>query len=75
MPPSKKKHKKNKKDSQLVLRVNKDERDLFVELCDELDTSASREIRRFMKEFIAEHEEEDVVAETPSEPVVTSSSD
>ncbi len=76
MSPSKKKHKKNKKDSQLVLRVNKDERDLFVELCDELDTSASREIRRFMKEFIAEHEEkEDVVSETLSEPIIASSND
>ncbi|MFC7290097.1 hypothetical protein [Hirschia litorea] len=62
MSPSKKKSKKNKKDSQLVLRVNKDERDLFVELCDDLDTSASREIRRFMKEFIAEHTEEEIEA-------------
>ena len=59
MTPGKKKNKKNKKDSQLVLRVNKEERDAFVELCEDLDTSASREIRRFMKEFIAEHAEEE----------------
>jgi ribosomal protein S3AE len=50
--------KKNKKDSQLVLRVNKEERDLFVELCEDMDTSASREIRRFMKEFIKKHASE-----------------
>ena len=49
-----KKEKKKKKDSQLVIRVTADERDDFVSLCDALDTSASREIRRFMKRFIDE---------------------
>jgi len=50
-----KKVKKNKKkDSQLVIRVSADEREAFVSLCDTLDTSASREIRRFMKRFVAE---------------------
>ena len=50
-----KKDKKNKKkDSQLVIRVSADERDAFVSLCDSLDTSASREIRRFMKRFVAD---------------------
>ncbi|ACT59730.1 hypothetical protein [Hirschia baltica] len=68
MPHHKKKHKKVKKDSQLVLRVNKDERDAFVELCEEMDTSASREIRRFMKEFILEHTEEDEVEIVASPP-------
>ncbi|MGD9862337.1 MAG: hypothetical protein AB7S99_03900 [Pseudodonghicola sp.] len=41
-----------KKDSQLVLRLDKGERDAFVELCKELDTSAAREIRRFIREFM-----------------------
>ncbi|WP_131726314.1 hypothetical protein [Ruegeria denitrificans] len=45
-----------KKNSQLVLRLDKDERDAFVELCRELDTSAAREIRRFIREFMKEHE-------------------
>lgn len=54
-----KKSKKNKKDSQLVIRINKEERDEFIALCEELDTSASREIRRFMKRFISEHGEAD----------------
>ena len=52
-----KKSRKTKKDSQLVIRINKEERDEFIALCEELDTSASREIRRFMKRFINEHGE------------------
>ncbi len=45
--------KKNKsKDSQLVIRINQKERDDFVSLCDELDTSAAREIRRFIRDFV-----------------------
>ncbi|WP_171177861.1 MULTISPECIES: hypothetical protein [unclassified Ruegeria] len=48
----------NKKNSQLVLRLDKDERDAFVELCKELDTSAAREIRRFIRGFMKEHAED-----------------
>lgn len=44
-----------KKNSQLVLRLDKDERDAFVELCKELDTSAAREIRRFIRGFMKEN--------------------
>ncbi|CAM3565063.1 hypothetical protein VA7868_00014 [Vibrio aerogenes CECT 7868] len=51
----KRKKASNKKDSQLVLRINRHERDLFVELCEELDTSAAREIRKFIKHFIDQH--------------------
>ncbi len=50
-----KNRKKNKKDSQLIIRISKDERKEFVDLCDDLDTSAAREIRRFIKEFLNEH--------------------
>jgi hypothetical protein len=45
--------KKQKKSSQLVLRVDKAERDAFVSLCEALDTSAAREIRRFMRTWVA----------------------
>lgn len=55
MGEDKKRQRKSKKDSQLVIRINKEERDSFVELCDELDTSAAREIRRFIKGFILNH--------------------
>ncbi|WP_411816451.1 hypothetical protein [Hyphococcus sp. DH-69] len=48
--------KANKKDSQLVIRINRKDRDRFIELCDEMDTSAAREIRRFIKGFLAEQE-------------------
>lgn len=50
-------NKKSKpKNSQLVIRINNEERDRFVELCDELDTSAAREIRCFIRSFLAEHD-------------------
>ena len=51
------KKKKRKKDSQLIIRINGKERDEFIELCEELDTSAAREIRKFIRKFLAEHEE------------------
>lgn len=48
--------KKSTKDSQLVVRLNRADRDRFIALCDELDTSAAREVRRFIKAFLREHE-------------------
>ena len=59
MSETKKNRKNKKKDSQLVIRINGEERDQFVSLCDELDTSAAREIRRFIKSFIATNKETD----------------
>jgi len=56
MMPSEKKKKKN---SQLIIRINQQERDAFVSLCDELDTSAAREVRRFIRSFLAEHQTAD----------------
>ncbi|WP_298937017.1 hypothetical protein [uncultured Ruegeria sp.] len=47
-----------KKNSQLVLRLDKDERDAFVDLCKNLDTSAAREIRRFIRSFMKENAED-----------------
>ena len=55
MPGGKAKKKSSKKDSQLVIRVRAEEREAFVELCDKMDTSASREIRGFMKRFVTKH--------------------
>jgi hypothetical protein len=43
------------KGSQLVIRIDKAERAAFVSLCEELDTSAAREIRRFMRGFVRAH--------------------
>jgi len=52
MSEEKKRQKKNKKDSQLVIRINGEERDSFVSLCEDLDSSAAREIRKFIRKFI-----------------------
>ncbi len=51
--------KKSKKDSQLVIRINSAERDQFVDLCDELDSSAAREIRGFIREFLRNNKRPD----------------
>ena len=47
---------KKKKNAQLVLRLNKELRDRFVEACQDLDTSAAREVRRFIKKFLRRYE-------------------
>ena len=57
-PKMRKKQKSSKKDAQLLIRINSEERDQFIDLCDELDTSAAREIRRFIRSFIQKHENE-----------------
>tara|TARA_A100001011_G_C14257487_1_gene820727 strand:+ start:930 stop:1118 length:189 start_codon:yes stop_codon:yes gene_type:complete len=41
-----------RKDSTLLIKVNKEEKKKFIALCELNDSSASREIRRFMKEYI-----------------------
>ena len=50
-----KKTKASKKDGQLLIRINSAERDEFVSLCDELDTSAARELRKFIRNFVKYH--------------------
>ena len=56
MTAKKNKKKPKQKDSQLVIRINQKERDEFVALCEEIDTSAAREIRRFIRSFVSKHE-------------------
>ena len=56
MTTDKKRKKINQKDSQLVIRIKGSEKDQFVELCDHLDTSAAREIRRFIRGFLKENQ-------------------
>ncbi|WP_199877908.1 hypothetical protein [Salinivibrio sp. MA427] len=50
------KKEKVKKDSQLLIRINREQRDAFLQTCDDLDTSAAREVRRFIKQFLKDHE-------------------
>ncbi|MFT6991321.1 MAG: hypothetical protein ACJASL_003308 [Paraglaciecola sp.] len=47
-----------KKDSQLVIRINGEERDEFVSLCEDLDSSAARELRKFIRRFMDDHKPE-----------------
>jgi len=49
------KKKAGKKNSQLILRLNKNERDAFIALCKDMDTSAAREIRGFIRNFVKKH--------------------
>ena len=51
-----KKNRKPKKNAQLVLRLNKDLRDRFIDACQDVDTSAAREVRRFIKRFLKRYE-------------------
>lgn len=48
----KKKKEPKKKNAQLVLRLEKNLRDDFIEACQDLDTSAAREVRKFIKRFL-----------------------
>ncbi|QQA44142.1 hypothetical protein [Pelagovum pacificum] len=47
--------KAGKKDSQLILRLDKEERDEFIKLCKKMDTSAAREIRAFIRKFLKDN--------------------
>jgi hypothetical protein len=55
MAVGEKKRKVKKKDSQLIVRINSEEREEFINLCEHLDTSAAREIRHFIRDFIKKH--------------------
>lgn len=51
----KKKKSKSAKDEEakLVVRIEAGLRDAFIEACQEIDTTASREIRQFIRDFLA----------------------
>jgi hypothetical protein len=59
MQKSEKREKQHKKDSQLIIRIKSEERDQFVSLCEELDTSAAREVRHFIRDFLKKHQPKD----------------
>lgn len=50
------KDKKKNKDAQLVLRLEGELRDQFVRACKDMDTTAAREIRRYIKRFLKRYE-------------------
>lgn len=49
------KKKGQNEEAKFVIRIEKDLRDEFVDLCRDLDTTASREMRRFIRSYLAEH--------------------
>lgn len=46
-----------KKDDTLLIKINKEQKKQFIQLCKDTDTSASRELRNFIKNFIKENTE------------------
>lgn len=49
-----KKQKSDKgEDVKLVVRIEAELRDAFIEACQAMDTTASREVRRFIRDFLA----------------------
>lgn len=64
----KKKKGVKKKDSQFIIRISKEERKAFVDLCEQLDTTAAREMRLFIRRFIDQHQQEEEAAEASSSP-------
>jgi hypothetical protein len=66
--PADARKKQERKDSQLIIRINKADRDAFLDLCAARDTSAAREIRRFIREFTLSHQDapDDTGASNPT---------
>lgn len=55
----KKKQKSDKEeDVKLVVRIEANLRDAFIDACQEMDTTASREVRRFIRDFLARSSKE-----------------
>ena len=55
-----KKTKVGKKDGQLLIRINSTERDEFIQLCEAMDTSAARELRKFIRSFMKKNQSADI---------------
>jgi len=49
---------KKDKNDQLLIKINKEEKKTFIKLCEDEDTTASREIRKFISSFIREHDKQ-----------------
>ncbi|MBT1064809.1 hypothetical protein KJY73_14550 [Bowmanella sp. Y26] len=51
--------KKKKKDSQLLIRIDKEMRNTFIELCENHNSTAARELRSFIQSYIEQHQAAD----------------
>ena len=52
----KKSKSKTKKEAQLVIRLELELRDRFIEACQNIDSSASRQLRGFIKKFLKSYD-------------------
>jgi hypothetical protein len=52
MGKNKKQKSGQEEEVKLVIRIEAGLRDAFIEACQDLDTTASREVRRFIREFL-----------------------
>ena len=55
-----KKIKANKKDGQLLIRINSTERDEFIQLWEAMYNSAARELRKFIRSFMKKNQSADI---------------
>ena len=53
-----KRARKPKKDAQLIIRLSSEERDQFIDLCEQQDSTASREIRRFIRQYLRSQQDD-----------------
>ncbi|HOW75907.1 MAG TPA: hypothetical protein P5102_09835 [Candidatus Competibacteraceae bacterium] len=53
MGKSKKQKSSKDEEVKLVVRIEAGLRDAFIEACQDMDTTASREVRRFIRDFLA----------------------
>ena len=47
---------KKEKNDQLLIKINKDVKKKFINICESQDTSASREVRKFIENFIENYQ-------------------
>lgn len=50
---------KKEKNDQLLIKINKDEKKKFIKMCEEEDTTASRELRKFISSYIEDRNKRD----------------
>ncbi|MFZ1325439.1 MAG: hypothetical protein WAT67_05340 [Candidatus Contendobacter sp.] len=60
MGKNKKQKSEKDKEVKLVVRIEEGLRDAFIEACQDSDTTASREVRRFIRDFLERSHQQDV---------------
>lgn len=58
---------KLRKNSQLIIRINEAERRQFITLCEQTNTSAAQEVRRFIRSFVESREKPEFAVQAGEE--------